>query len=125
MKAQPSTWLGLAIVIAVAALGSQWWAARSESALAQRIVASAGVGDIEMLSSNTCPICTLARQWFDRHGVRYRECFIETDAVCAQRFEAARSPGTPVILVRGAPLVGFDPRRIEAQLEVTPANPRS
>lgn len=125
MKPARGTWLGLAIVIALAALGSQWWAARSEAALAQRIVAAAGAGDIEMLSSNTCAICTLARQWFDRHGVRYRECFIETDAACAQRFEATRSPGTPVILVRGQPQVGFDPRRVDAQLRATPASPRS
>jgi hypothetical protein len=44
--------------------------------------------------------------------VAFDECFIETDAACAARFEALRAPGTPVLLVRGQLQTGFDAQRV-------------
>lgn len=108
--------IALVAVVALAAAGSQWWASRERLELGRQMAALAQPGDIRMLSSTTCGICTSARVWFKAHEVRFDECFIEKDADCRVLFEATRSPGTPVILVKGKPLVGFDPQRIRAAL---------
>ena len=76
----------------------------------------ASAGDLKMLSSTTCTVCAAARRWFEAHAVPVEECFIERDAACAAQFDATRSPGTPVIVVRGVPQVGFDPERLRAAL---------
>ncbi|MDP2004981.1 MAG: hypothetical protein Q8K45_04840 [Rubrivivax sp.] len=69
-----------------------------------------------MLSSDSCSICVVARRWFTTHGVAYSECSIERDAACRADFEATRAPGTPVMLVRGVPQVGFSPERLRQAL---------
>jgi glutaredoxin len=105
----------LTLVIAIGAAG-QWWAAQRQSGVGERLAQQARPGDIRMLSSTTCAICTTTRQWLTRHGVAFDECFIETSSDCAALYEATRSPGTPVLLVRGAPQVGFDPQRVSDAL---------
>ena len=114
-------WL-FALLMAVAALGSaltSW----QRSQLGAQVAALAAPGDLRMLSSRTCGICTQARGWFTQHGVAFNECFIETDRDCAVLFEATRSPGTPVILVRGMPQVGFNPQRLRDALQRPAARP--
>jgi glutaredoxin len=70
-----------------------------------------------MLSSDDCSICVVARRWFNTHGVVFSECSIERDAACRADFEARGAPGTPVLLVRGVPQLGFSPERLRAALE--------
>ena len=108
--------LGLLLLVSSIFAASQWWAARQQSALGQQLAALARPGDIRMLSSTTCPYCKAARRWMDEHSVAYSECFIEEDAACAAAFQAARAPGTPVLLVRGKPMLGFDPQRVRDRL---------
>jgi hypothetical protein len=36
----------------------------------------------------------------------------ERDAQCAEALRQANAPGTPVLVVRGKPQLGFDPRRV-------------
>ncbi|CAN5899289.1 hypothetical protein BH11PSE8_BH11PSE8_37560 [soil metagenome] len=80
--------------------------------IGDQVAAVARPGDIYMISSNVCEYCTKARNWFTANSVPFGECFIETDAVCAARFADAAAPGTPVIMVRGEKLVGFDARAV-------------
>lgn len=108
---------GLVVLILAISVASQWWGHRQEATLGARVAALAGPGDLLMLSSDTCGICTAARGWFQQHGVAFEECFIERDAACKARFDALRAPGTPVILVRGQPELGFSPSRLRARLE--------
>ncbi|MCE2659396.1 MAG: glutaredoxin family protein [Rubrivivax sp.] len=113
------SWLVLAgLVLGVAAL-SQGWAALNRQSVAQTLAATARPGDIVMLSSTHCGICTRARQWFQEHGVAFDECFVENNAACAERFQRLMAPGTPVIIVRGRAQLGFDPQRIAAQMSAT------
>lgn len=104
----------LALVAWGAGLAVKTWQAER---LGARIAASAGPGDIVMLSSLTCVYCREARQWFMAHEVRFHECFIEQDAACADVYRSMMSPGTPTLLVRGQRQVGFDVRRIAKALE--------
>ena len=108
--------LELAAVVLVAGGANAAWQAWTAASAAGEIVARAAPGDIEMLSSATCVYCTEARRWFTAHRVPFRECTIERDAACAARFRALLAPGTPLLLVRGRPLVGFQPRRVAEAL---------
>jgi hypothetical protein len=99
---------GLILMLLAVSAGTQWWAGLSQARLGDKMAALVQPGDIQMLSSKTCAYYTVARQWMQQHGVVFGECFIETDKACAAQFEAARAAGTPVVLVRGQPQVGFD-----------------
>lgn len=96
---------------------SAWWASRQEANLGEALAALVRPGDLRMLSSDTCAICTAARLWFRQHGVPFEECSIERDTACRAQFEALRAPGTPVILVRGQAELGFSPTRLRTRLE--------
>jgi glutaredoxin len=108
--------LTLAVLVLAVSSASSWWAARQKADVGRQVAEQAKPGDIRMLSSRTCSICTVARLWFQEHRVPFAECFIETDAACASEFAATRSPGTPVVIVRGVPQVGFSPERVRDAL---------
>ena len=103
---------GLVLLVLVVAAAAQWWAGHNQARLGERMAALARPGDIRMLSSRSCAFCTAARQWMRQHGVGFSECFIEADEACAAQFEAARAPGTPLLLARGQVQVGFDAQRV-------------
>ena len=112
--------LGLvtAVVVGSAAVqGFQWW---SGERLGAQVAAAAQPGDIHMIASVTCIYCAAARAWFDENRVPFTECLIERDATCAAKYNALMSPGTPVMLVRGQRLLGFDARAIADALERRP-----
>jgi glutaredoxin len=101
----------VALVLGIG-VANQWWVGRQQAGLGERMAALARPGDIHMLSSETCVICARTRIWLQQHDVSFTECTIETDSACAAQFEAARAPGTPVLLVRGQPQLGFDAQRV-------------
>lgn len=120
MNASPRALLGLALLVAAVAGGRQWWVAKQRADVGSAVAALARPGDIHMLSSDSCGICVHARRWFTTHGVVFSECSIERDAACRADFEARRAPGTPVLLVRGVPQLGFSPERLRAALQPRP-----
>jgi glutaredoxin len=114
--------IGLIAVVMMVGAAGQWWAAHRQGAVGEQVAQLAKAGDIRMLSSTTCAICTTTRAWFTRHDVKFDECFIENDTDCAALFEATRSPGTPVLLVRGVPQVGFNAERLRDSLSLSPGS---
>ncbi len=100
--------LGLATLALGAWLGVQWLAHRT----ADGVAVDVRPGDVQMIASVDCRFCAEARAWFRAHGVPFGECVIEHDAACADAYRALQAPGTPVLLVRGRRLVGFEPRAI-------------
>lgn len=106
----------LGLVLAVSA-GMQWWGAGIEQRQGERLAALARPGDIRMLSSETCVYCGVARRWMAEHLVAFEECFIEREASCQTLYEAAGARGTPTMLVRGQPMLGFDAARLLAALD--------
>jgi hypothetical protein len=105
----------VALVLAVSG-GSSWWAARLKQDIGREVADKARPGDIRMLASTTCASCFVARQWFREHRVPFSECYIDRDEACAREFAATRLPGTPVLLVRGVPQLGFSPERLRDSL---------
>jgi len=116
VKASHASLFGLVLLVLGISAASQWWSHRQEAGLGEELATLAGPGDLRMLSSDTCSICVLARQWLTQHRVRYTECSIERDAACKAEFEALRAPGTPVFVVRGQPELGFKPERLRERL---------
>ena len=118
MAAAPSRRsLVVLVVLVLAASGaSSWWAARQQRDIGREVAAQARPGDIRMLASTTCASCAVARQWFQQHRVPFSECYIDRDAACAGEFAATGSPGTPVVIVRGVPQVGFSAQRVRDSL---------
>jgi len=103
------------IVLVAGAFGTWWWL-RSQQQLGAEVARLAVAGDIRMIASQDCAICHVAREWFTQHGVAFSECLIERDAQCRADFEALQAQGTPVIVVRGQPMMGFEPFRLREAL---------
>lgn len=97
--------------------GTRWWATQRDDAIGRSLQTAARSGDIRLLSSETCAYCIEARAWLRRREVPFDECFVERDPACARRWQELGLPGTPVVLVRGRPQLGFDPERILRGLE--------
>jgi glutaredoxin len=91
----------------------QWWSARQ---LGSEAAANAKPGDIQMISSVTCVFCAKARAWFTEQKIPFTECFVERDATCHAQYRGLLAPGTPVIVVRGQPQIGFSSQRVVAAL---------
>jgi hypothetical protein len=117
MKPSLRSLLGLGALVLVLSAASLWWAARHEAALGAQVAALSRPGDIRMLASETCSVCTVARRWFSANHVSVTECVIERDAACRAAFEATAAPGTPVFLLRGQVEVGFNPTRLRDRLQ--------
>lgn len=109
--------LGLGVWLLLMSTASHWWADRQDREQGARVAALARAGDIRMLSSQTCTVCAVAREWFTEHRVAFTECLIERDDACRQAYEAERAPAAPVIVVRGRALQGFSPQSLQAALE--------
>ena len=120
MTPSPRALLSLALLVAAVAGAQQWWTAHQRADVGSAVAALARPGDVHMLSSDSCSICVVARRWFTTHAVAFSECSIERDAACRQRFEALGAPGTPVMLVRGVPQLGFSPERLRVALAGAP-----
>lgn len=105
----------VALVLGISG-GMQWWHGSQQGRLGEAIAQNARPGDIRMLSSDTCVACHGARQWMEAHKVPFTECSIERDAQCQALFRAVNAYGTPLLLVKGQPQLGFDPRRVLEQL---------
>ncbi len=106
------SWLRPLLIALAAWVVLQSWQSYSNGKSGVSLAALAKPGDIVMLSSETCAYCKSASRFMTEHRIPFSECFIETDAACAENYRAQQAPGTPTLLVRGQRLVGFDPERI-------------
>ncbi len=117
MKASPHSLWGLALLVLVVGVANTWWASHQKQRLGAQVAALAGPGDLHMVASETCGVCIVARRWFTEHRVHFTECLIEQDADCRAAYERWGAPGTPVMVVRGQPQLGFSPELLRRALE--------
>ncbi len=108
---------GLVLLVGAIAVATQWLGDRAQEQLGEQMAAAARAGDIRMISSLTCPYCTEARLWFERHGVPFDECFVERDTACEAELDALPKPATPTLIVRGQVQTGFDAARVLKALQ--------
>ena len=120
MSATRRSLLALVALVGIGAAAMHGVGAWSRERLGVQVAAAAKPGDIRMIGSVTCIYCAAARAWFIEHRVPFDECLIERDAACAEAYRALMTPGTPVLLVRGKPLLGFDAKAIADTLAARP-----
>jgi glutaredoxin len=122
---RPSTrsLFGLVALVLVVSGAAEWWRERQAQQVGRELAQSARPGDIVMISSTTCVFCTRARQFMTVQQVPFTECFIETDTTCAQRYQALGARGTPTMVVRGQPQLGFSAAAVRDQLRAQAARP--
>jgi len=112
---------GLLTLVLLVAVVTQGWQAWGRRGAERQLLELARPGDILMVSSLSCVFCTQARHWMSARNVPFDECFIERDEACAARYSALLAPGTPVLMVRGQRVLGFDMGRVAAALQAPPA----
>lgn len=72
--------------------------------------------NVIVYSSNTCPYCTLAKDYLEEKGVEYTEKNVQTDKVARQELMAMGHMGVPVLVIEGEEIVGFDKDKIDQLL---------
>ncbi len=75
------------------------------------------MGEVIVFSSNTCPYCTLAKNYLDEKGVAYIEKNVQTDKDARAELMGMGHMGVPVLVIDGEEIVGFDKDRLETILD--------
>lgn len=72
-----------------------------------------------VFSTPTCGYCNMAKQYFRRNKVRFREVDVSKDATAARDMQRRSGQmGVPVIDIGGKIIVGFDKPKINALLDI-------
>ena len=64
-------------------------------------------------SSNTCPYCTLAKDYLTEKGVEFEERNVQEDSQARAELMKMGHMGVPVIVVGDKEIVGFDKPKID------------
>ncbi len=86
------SWIRPLLIALAAWVVLQSWQSYSDRQSGVALAALAKPGDIVMLSSETCAYCKSASRYLTEHQIPFRECFIETDAACAESYRAQQDP---------------------------------
>lgn len=68
---------------------------------------------VTVFTSNTCPYCTLAKNYLDEKGVEYTEKNVQTDKEARKELMEMGHMGVPVLVVNGEEIVGFDKEKLD------------
>ncbi len=75
------------------------------------------MADITIYTSNTCPYCTLAKNYLSEKGYSYNEKNVQTDKDARKELMSMGHMGVPVLVIDGEEIVGFDKEKIDALLD--------
>lgn len=64
-------------------------------------------------TSNTCPYCTMAKDYLKDRGVEFEERNVQNDAQARTELMEKGYTGVPVIVVGTEEIVGFDKSRLD------------
>lgn len=73
--------------------------------------------DVMVYTSNTCPYCTLAKEYLNEKGVEYTEKNVQKDAAARKELMAMGHMGVPVIVIGDEQIVGLDKAKIDSALD--------
>ncbi|MCW8909952.1 MAG: glutaredoxin family protein [Gammaproteobacteria bacterium] len=71
---------------------------------------------ILMFGSQTCQYCTVARAFFKKHELPYTEKDIDTSEEARRIFDLMNGRGTPLLIINGQIIHGYDERMIREAL---------
>lgn len=73
---------------------------------------------VTVYSTNTCPYCTMLKNFLDQNGVAYTDVNVQKDSVAASRLvQATGQMGVPQTNINGEWVLGFDPQRVQSLLK--------
>ncbi|WP_042346494.1 glutaredoxin family protein [Bacillus massiliigorillae] len=71
------------------------------------------MNDITVYSTNTCPYCTMMKNFLDDKGLAYKEVNVQLDQQAAQKLvEETGQMGVPQTKINGNWVLGFDPESL-------------
>ena len=71
---------------------------------------------VVLFTSPTCKWCTVAKQYFRKNSIKFREIDITKDQKAAKDCENHGCRGVPVVLVGSRWICGFDQKKIDKEL---------
>jgi glutaredoxin 3 len=78
--------------------------------------ATAHAVDVIMYATKDCPYCAQTREYLTSHGVQWEERDIDTSPQAAAEWKAKGGGGTPLVLINGEQIQGFDKAKLDAEL---------
>ncbi|NLJ58343.1 MAG: glutaredoxin family protein [Tissierellia bacterium] len=69
--------------------------------------------NIKIYSSDTCPNCTAAKEYFEEKGYEYTEKNISTDQEAKKELISMGYMGVPVIFIDDEVVVGFNKNKLD------------
>lgn len=75
------------------------------------------MANVVVFTSNTCPYCTLAKNYLSEKGIPYTEKNVQTDKDARKELMTMGHMGVPVLVVDGQEIVGFDKEKLDALLD--------
>ncbi|MBM7550734.1 glutaredoxin family protein [Peptoniphilus gorbachii] len=72
---------------------------------------------VTVYTSNTCPYCTMAKDYLKEREVDFEEKNVQTDKEARSELMAMGYTGVPVICIDDEQIVGFDKNRLDELLK--------
>ena len=72
---------------------------------------------VVVYTSNTCPYCTMAKDYLNEKGVEFEEKNVQNDAAARDELISMGYTGVPVLVIGDEEIVGFDRARIDGALD--------
>ncbi len=69
-----------------------------------------------MYSTNHCPACAMARQYFAKNGVRYEDINVEGNRTAYEEFRKLGGTGVPLIIIGDQKFLGFNSHALDVAL---------
>jgi glutaredoxin len=78
--------------------------------------------EVVVYTMEGCPPCAMVKQFLTRMGVPFQAKDVRRDPQAREEFMRMGFKGTPVTLIDGRPIVGFDQTRLAAALREAPVS---
>ena len=115
-RSKVARWALVGALAVAAGSAAAVWRSAAPFELGRQVAAAARPGDLYMYAATTCGWCRKAERWFGWHDVPYASCEIDRDAACRAAFRAHGGIGTPLFVVRGERVAGWQPEAIAKAL---------
>ncbi|ERT58825.1 glutaredoxin family protein [Peptoniphilus sp. BV3C26] len=72
---------------------------------------------VKVYTSNTCPYCTMAKEYLKDRNIEFEEKNVQTDKEARSELMNMGYTGVPVIIIDGQEIVGFDKAKLDTILD--------
>ena len=90
--------------------------ATGEQAISDLLDQQAKQKEVVMYTTSICPVCKMAKAYFERKGVAYREINVEDSQENYEEFKRLGGNGVPLIIVGDKKMEGFNEQALDEML---------